>query len=1075
MWNMMARWGLAIFFVLVSCACCAGQPAPGADERPTVTWGDSSVEVNERGNLGRIFIARGFDEIEAMRERVRSSGVEPNVWQAVLVLVPTIDVTWTDNMGRTQHTVATLEPEQMANARASLEKTADWVYVLSGGNLCWDVSELVFDEPVVLTMGPEQEGAFFPPPLKDEMIAAFPDWKPAQVDSVICVFPPGNMHLNAFGRSWGQWHGALKAGNANIAFFADQIGPDAGMVYVMLHEWLHQAEAAMMHNLGHFGLPGLHDLAENGYGQTDIGLPNATCWYRDFMFRLFRPAMWQQVDMNRKTWWRPAPRSDYIAQWLVRGPFPNEKKGGLDVDFLDGEADVVPVAGEQAAFPIEDNAAWHAVETAALYEALPVDATDAQRQERADLEQIVDLAAAFRPNTNAVAYAHVYVHAARTEEALLWIGSDSGVKVFFNGLMVHRNRVDRGLARDEDRVPVMLVRGWNRLLVKVDQGVDAWGFCARLSTADGEPVPGLTTAVELPDGAAVEAGRAVPVAWDGRLYAWDEVKDDPWAKLPRLSDELLRAMTGIEGVTLEARTGVLRVGLGTSSPVVSPVLTRIERADDGLNNQLTYKNESLAWIRYRTRARDGRFESNRRDLLLVRWDLIDPWLEWLETRSAVPADRSIAGYVLLERQLAYVLYTDLGEREPGRELDLVTVEDGGVRASIGLDRAESLTAKIVDARLRVTNTGAEAVTVKRIAAACEHPGVETIARSPIENERVEPGGELSRRIPLLRVAADAEPGVKLARVWLDVETPSGPTRLEKWVAVEVKQPVGIELVVDGPSIVKGGATRSARLVLTNNAVHLGKVTWRVGGNGVRAAPRSERFVIRPLPPVTEEALMIRFGRARRTGLTDVVTTVDVADDTVPDSRHVLPVQVGPTKALLRHGFERDLEGWRVATGNYSIEHVRGREMGGRGYACITDGGGGKYGRVMVFGPERGAERAWRTAYSSDEYPTIEFSVALKDTGNVGVIVRADDKRYALVLTGEFLEGKGVDAVLGDLDLSTDGEVHNVRFNLDEALDAVAGEGVHAVQEIWIGDRRDWANREPGPDVGTIMIDDFTIR
>ena len=188
----------------------------------------------------------------------------------------------------------------------------------------------------------------------------------------------------------GQWHGQLKAGNANIAFFADHIGPDAGMVYVMLHEWLHQAESVMASNLGYFGLPGLHDLAENGYGQTDLGLPSATCWYRDFMFRLFRPAMWQQADMNRKTWWRPAPRSEYIKQWLVRGPFPNENKGGLDVDFLDGEADAVPVAVAETTFPIEDNAAWHVLDTAAQRDPLPDDATNTQRQKRADLEQIVD-------------------------------------------------------------------------------------------------------------------------------------------------------------------------------------------------------------------------------------------------------------------------------------------------------------------------------------------------------------------------------------------------------------------------------------------------------------------------------------------------------------------------------------------------------------------------------------------------------------------------------------------------------------------------------------------------------------
>jgi hypothetical protein len=93
-----------------------------------------------------------------------------------------------------------------------------------------------------------------------------------------------------------------------------------------------------------------------------------------------------------------------------------------------------------------------------------------------------------------------------------------------------------------------------------------------------------------------------------------------------------------------------------------------------------------------------------------------------------------------------------------------------------------------------------------------------------------------------------------------------------------------------------------------------------------------------------------------------------------------------------------------------------------------------------------------------------------------LIVQADGAWYALVLTGQFVELWGSRVELGNLGFAPDGAVHKVSFNLDEALDRVAGEGNHAVQQIWIGDTKTHSsNQWRGPDVGTMMIDDFVIR
>lgn len=1081
---------LFIAVLILTSAACLAVEAPAVAAPPSITWGDSKIEVNADGNLGRIYIERGQDEVDELLRRAEASGAVPNVWKAALVLVPTLDVTWKDLDGVEHHTVATLTPEQMDNARRSFAAFARAIRAYSGGYLAFEPHEFVYPAPVVYVTPPEQKGFFFMPPLKDQMVAAFPDWKAQEFDSVICVFPPGDMPMDAFGRSWGQLHGALAAGDSSIAYVAERIGPTGDMSGVMWHEWLHEAESVMMDNLGYLGLPNLHDAGLNGYRGDDAALPGWTAWNRDLMLRLYRPAMWTKADMNRKVWSRPTPQYEggFITQWLVRGPFPNVNADGsmtadhgLDTDYLGGadrtsEADTRPAPAETAARPIKENAAWHAFDAATQYEPLPADATDDQRRERAAQEGIVDFTRVFEPTTNSVAYAHVYLKAERTEKTVLWIGSDDGVKVYLNGLMVHRNRIDRGVTKDLDRVPVVLKRGWNRLLVKVDQGEGGWGFCARFSTNDGQAVAGLTTALELPEGATTGPGELVPVVWDGRLYAWDDVKDDPWGRLPQLDEPMLRAMTGLDQLKLDAGVAVLRLDPGGASRVVSPVLAAIDMSDARLNNQLTYANESLAWLRYRTVLRDQRFASDRRDLLLIRWDLIDAWMDWLESHSTAPAHASLAGTIAVNRQVAYVVYTDLGEQAPGGELDLVTMREGGLVASAALDRAESLTDKIVEGRLHVENTNAEPATLKRIAVECSAPGIEPITRSPITDAPISPGGDLSRTVPLLKVAPDAEPGLKVARVVLDLETAHGPVTLEKWLAVRVERPVDIELRLDGPSIVKSGTTRKATLVLTNNASHLGKVTWKVSSPGIKVQPSSGKAVVKPLPTVTTADLTLTFRKTKRTGPTDAVLELDVAEPTVPDSRATTHLHVGGKDALLRLNFEKGIEGCRHCAGVYSVEHVRGREMRGKGYALIKDGGGSKFGHIIIFGPEEGKEAAWDLAYGSDEYPMLEFKVALKNTGNTGIAVQADGKWFVILLTGKFVENWGERKELANLGFAPDGEVHDVSFNLDEALDAALGPGNHAVQQVWIGDTKSHAsNQWRGEDVGTIMIDDFVVR
>jgi hypothetical protein len=71
------------------------------------------------------------------------------------------------------------------------------------------------------------------------------------------------------------------------------------------------------------------------------------------------------------------------------------------------------------------------------------------------------------------------------------LGTDDGVKVWFNHTVVHTNNTFRGLTPGADKVDVTLKAGWNPLLLKVTQLTAGWEFCARFVKPDGSHLDGL--------------------------------------------------------------------------------------------------------------------------------------------------------------------------------------------------------------------------------------------------------------------------------------------------------------------------------------------------------------------------------------------------------------------------------------------------------------------------------------------------------------------------------------------------------------------------------------------------------
>ncbi len=99
---------------------------------------------------------------------------------------------------------------------------------------------------------------------------------------------------------------------------------------------------------------------------------------------------------------------------------------------------------------------------------------------------VVGLLDILGPSENSVAYLRSALWSAERQKARLEIGSDDGVKVWLNGGVVHSNNVMRGLRAGEDKVDIVLKKGWNELLVKVTQAGGGWEVCVRLVGPDGK-------------------------------------------------------------------------------------------------------------------------------------------------------------------------------------------------------------------------------------------------------------------------------------------------------------------------------------------------------------------------------------------------------------------------------------------------------------------------------------------------------------------------------------------------------------------------------------------------------------
>ena len=156
------------------------------------------------------------------------------------------------------------------------------------------------------------------------------------------------------------------------------------------------------------------------------------------------------------------PQRIYIPEWYVIGPFPNPRKSGAPRRGLDSiyipevYVDLNKEYYVNKGKPIH----WNYVQT--------------------PLNGYVSLCEKVYPNEMVVAYAVTYIYSTEKKKVVLFVGSDDGIKVFFNDKVVYRLLGDRIAEPDQAEIELNMNPGWNKLLLKVENNLGQFAFYARL-------------------------------------------------------------------------------------------------------------------------------------------------------------------------------------------------------------------------------------------------------------------------------------------------------------------------------------------------------------------------------------------------------------------------------------------------------------------------------------------------------------------------------------------------------------------------------------------------------------------
>ncbi|MGI8923256.1 MAG: HEAT repeat domain-containing protein [Fimbriimonadales bacterium] len=533
---------------------------------------------------------------------------------------------------------------------------------------------------------------------------------------------------------------------------------------------------------------------------------------------------------------------------------------------------------------------------------------------------------------------------------------------------------------------------------------------------------------QAPDFAGV---RSQTHAFDGQLHRWNDVKDDPWAKLPFLTTADLAKQIGATSVEIvQDASQVLLLPRGMKPR--TQLLPQIRDEDFALNNELNFSREAMARVGYQDR-----------DLVLVRFDAADYVIDWLGDHAigtASPAN--VMGYLNVGTRMMIVLDTKLSN-DTLAELNLLNMGSaksgvavlGKGNYGLGEPMRVSFAAEVPDARYTVTEPDGSGI--------------------PMNGGLLELGGFQGTKI--LKVIA---------------ALPSGE-RAERLFAVRRLPTVQIGLQAVGTSRISTGSHKvRVELSSLGEAATIGLRAQLPSGWSISGLP--EQISVAAGEQKVIEAMLSIPGTSSD-GNYEIA--VEARSGDTPTGRLQFEKFTAPT--LVSNSFSQGHESWDSKRPDNAGWTVTLDPAGVEGGAlAIKDRGGARWGRVNAFGrylPNGKRDPAFM-GYDVAAYSFLDFDLKTSSEDNLALaITLSSGKRYVVMLAGPYQEQWGESVQLPRAKFIPNGQWQRIVYNLNDALKAVAGAGPHYVVDIGFGDSRTFSsNQYFNEDVRTHKLDEFRI-
>lgn len=184
--------------------------------------------------------------------------------------------------------------------------------------------------------------------------------------------------------------------------------------------------------------------------------------------------------------YRGEPSSAYLRIWALCGPFPlvgdhenvdNIRLSGMFTDYLRD------IGGEEKPHVVMDTEGNSNVPIRWKHHISPYD--------------YIDLDGAVSQQATGIAYAYCEIQCEKNTPALFLFGANDGGRVWLNGEEIITHPASGGLKFDLDAAPVLLQRGKNTLLAKIEERGNKWQFAARFVPWDLKAVQDRTRIIQV--------------------------------------------------------------------------------------------------------------------------------------------------------------------------------------------------------------------------------------------------------------------------------------------------------------------------------------------------------------------------------------------------------------------------------------------------------------------------------------------------------------------------------------------------------------------------------------------------